>query len=212
MTLQTIDISGFKGGVNRKNKKPFLFLDDVFKNLENAYTWREEVKKREGLQFLGRFERALPNTELSVDVGASPIWTFNIFAAAVPPITEPYAEIDMISVEINGNAIKFGDQGNGILLSLTPGYSGQVNYVTGDVTLIIPDPLVVGTDAFAQINYFPSLPAMGIPTRELAGINDEQTLFFDQTYCYVNVGGNFQEFIPGTTWDGSNSNFCWGTN
>lgn len=207
--MQSIDISGFKGGVNRKNKKPFLFLDDVFKNLENAYTWREEVKKREGLQFLGRFERALPNTELSVVVGASP-WTFNIFSAAVPPITEPYKELDMISIELDGFSIKFGDQGNGILLSVTPGNFGTVDYVTGDVTLIHTAP--VGSDAFAQINYFPSLPAMGIPTHELPGINDEQTLFFDQTYCYINVGGNFQEFIPGTTWDGSNSNFFWGTN
>ena len=55
--MQTIDISGFNSGAQKKNKKPFLLVDDAFQQLQNAYVWREEVKKREGMQFIGRFRR-----------------------------------------------------------------------------------------------------------------------------------------------------------
>lgn len=88
--------------------------------------------------------------------------------------------------------------------------TGLVNYGSGVVTLT--HTLGAGVSTFISYGYYPSLPCMGIPTREVVGINDEQTLFFDTKYCYVNTGSTFQEFIPGTIWTGTDAQFFWATN
>jgi hypothetical protein len=112
--------------------------------------------------------------------------------------------------------IVFTDQGNGTLTSITTGNSGVINYVTGNITLTTTAGAGVSTVTFS---YYPGLPVMGIRTRELQNSLNDQTLFFDQVYAYVfNSGTNqFQEFIPGTTWnmadeDVDGVSFFWSTN
>ncbi len=100
-------------------------------------------------------------------------------------------------------------QGNGFLVSTTPGNSGTINYQTGLVSLIQTSGVVASTISF---NYFPMLPVMGINLREISGINEEQTIFYDTTYAYVYNGTGFQEFIPGFTWDGTDHDFFWSVN
>jgi len=214
MSLQSIDISGFKSGV-QKNRKPFLFTQDAFAELENAYVWREELRKREGIQLIGRYRRVFETASVG-NSSASP-WTIStIYSTYVPAITaESTAEVQSGSVIITIQAapdIVFTDQGNGILTSPTAGNSGYINYLTGDIVLThTAGAAVASTASFA---YFPTLPAMGIPTREIAGINDEQALWFDTKYCYIHDGADFQEFLPAdaVTWDGGDSDFFWGTN
>lgn len=209
--MQSIDISGFNSGAQKKNKKPFLLVDDAFQELRNAYVWREELKKREGIQFIGRFRRVFTVASVG-NSGASP-WTINtLYSNYKPAITpEATAEIEPGSVIINLGAIVFTDQGNGLLTSPTPGNSGWIDYLTGIV--ILTHTAGAGVATTASFNYYPTLPAMGIWIREIAGVNDEETLWFDQVYCYKNVAGDFQEFLsPGVTWDGSDSDFFWATN
>lgn len=283
MSLQSVDIFGFKGGLQNKNKKPFLFVDDAFQELENAYCWREEIKKREGLKFVGRYRRVFGTASIG-NSGASP-WTVNIFSfhgikgnitaitnanpGAVTTLdphnlatgtqvvitgvggmtelnnqtvtitstgansftigidttlygvytsggiwslaSEPYAEIEPGSVIIIIGAITFTDQGNGLLTSVTPGNSGYIDYVTG--TVVLTHTAGAGIAATASFAYFPGLPAMGILMRELSGINDDQTLWFDTKYCYTLTGSHFQEYLgSGTTWNGTDSDFFWGCN
>ena len=112
--------------------------------------------------------------------------------------------------------IVFTDQGDGTLTSVTPGNSGVINYVTGNITLTTTAGAGVSTVSFS---YFPGLPVMGIRARELQNSLNDQTIFFDQVYAYIfNAGTNaFQEFIPGTTWnkaaEGVNgTSFFWSTN
>ena len=212
MSLQSIDIFGFRAGAQKKNKKPFLFVDDAFQQLENAYVWRDQVKKREGLQLVGRYRRVFDAASIG-NSGASP-WTIStLYSNYTPAITaEATAEIEPGSVVIVVGAITFTDQGNGLLTSPTGGNSGYIDYLTG--TVVLTHTAGAGVASTASFAYFPGLPAMGILTRELAGINDEQTMWFDTKYCYINVGGDFQEFLPatGTTWDGTDSDFFWGAN
>lgn len=209
--MQTVDISGFRSGAQQRNKKPFLLVDDAFPQLQNAYVWREELKKREGLQFVGRFRRVFEDASIG-NSGASP-WQINTLYSNYTPavIPEATAEIEQGSVVITIGTTTFTDQGNGLLTSITPGNSGWIDYLTGVVTLTTTE--AAGTAATAAFNYFPTLPAMGIWTREIAGINNEQTLWFDTKYCYINVAGDFQEFLsPSVTWDGTDSDFFWATN
>src|SRR4029077_1218162 len=62
--------------------------------------------------------------------------------------------------------------------------------------------------------YFPSLPVMGLRTEELQNSAFDQTIAFDQVYAYLYNGtlNIWQEFLPGTTWTGNNSQFFWTTN
>ncbi len=208
--MQSIDISGFNSGAQKKNKKPFLLVDDAFQELQNAYVWREEVKKREGMQFIGRFRRVFTAASIG-NSGASP-WTINLYSLYTPAITpEATAEIQPGSVVIIMGGVTFTDQGNGLLKGSVAGNSGWINYLTGVV--ILTHTLGAGVAATAAFSYYPTLPAMGIWVREIAGINDEETVWFDTKYAYKVVGGDYQEFLsPSVTWDSTDSDFFWATN
>lgn len=110
-----------------------------------------------------------------------------------------------------GSGVEFVDQGNGLLTTNTAGNIGYIDYLTGDVFL---NHTFVGQPTTIDFAYFPGLPAMGIPIQETPGASNQQTLWFDTKYCYFHDGSNFQEFLPleAATWDGSDSDFFWGTN
>lgn len=213
MGLQSIDIYGFRSGLQKNNKKPFLFVDDAFQSLANAYCFRDEVKKREGLKLLGRYRRAFATASIGLS-NVSPWNILNIYSTYIPTvIPEATAEIEPGSVVITiqaGPDIVFTDQGNGLLTSPTPGNSGYINYLNGDI--VLTHTAGAGVASTASFAYFPTLPAMGIDQRELSSISEEQTVFFDTKYAYKVVGSDFEEFIPGTTWNGTDADFFWQCN
>jgi hypothetical protein len=191
-----------------QSRQEFILPDDAYPTLENAYVWRERIKRRQGLDLLGRLRRFYTASSIG-NSGASP-WTFNIYSTVVPPITpEVNAQIEPGSVVITIGAIVFTDTGNGTLTSVTPGNSGVINYLTGSVTLT--HTAGAGIASTITFGYFPSLPVMGLRSRELNSINVEQLIAFDTVYAYRYIGG-WQEFIPGTIWTGNDSDFFWSTN
>lgn len=195
-----------------QSRPEFILPDDAYPILENVYVWRERIKRRQGLDLVGRLRRVLTAQSLG-NSGASP-WTFTIYSTLVPPITgEPNAQIVPGSVVITiaaGPDIIFTDQGNGTLTSPTGGNSGVINYATGVVTLTHTAGAGVATTI--NFNYYPGLPVMGLRSRELNSINIEQLVAFDTKYAYIFIGGLWQEFIAGTTWTGTDSDFFWSTN
>jgi hypothetical protein len=107
---------------------------------------------------------------------------------------------------------------NGTLLRTGVANGSTVNWATGAITL-----LNGGGGAGAAVSvffdYYPGLPVMGIRLREINGTSINETVFFDQVYAYKynNAAGEFQEFIPGTTWNARNApvtgiDFFWSTN
>lgn len=220
--MQSIDISGFKSGVQR-NKKPFLLIDDAFTDLQNAYIFREELKKREGLQFIGRLRRVLISkvgTPISYIAGVN-VNGINVFSNLGLLANEPNAEVE-ISPSGNPFTITIGTNtltdlsGTGVLTvtGVGPIIAGYINYKNGVVIFSASAPSGGAVAVTISMGYFPSLPVMGITTREVAGINDEDYLWFDTIYCYRHNGSDFEEFLPadGVTWDGTNSDFFWTTN
>jgi len=93
-----------------------------------------------------------------------------------------------------------------------------VNYESGEVnfTFVTGSTPAGGITVQADYGYYPSLPVMGLPNRELDAINAEQTVAFDTIYAYNynNTSNQFQELpaVTATTWTGANSDFFWGTN
>ena len=211
MTLQNIIVPMFdnESGV-KLNRKGYLIPDSAFVQLFNAYVFRGKIKKREGLKLIGRLRRVLSTA--SIGLSDASIWSFNLYTVyGIVPETNAQIQLGSVVVKIqNGPDIVFTDQGNGLLTSPTMGNIGWINYVNGNILITTTAPGGVATTA--TFNYFPSLPVMGISQRERAGINDEQTIFFDTKYVYFNNGLDFQEFLPSVTWDGTDSDFFWTTN
>ncbi len=281
MSLQPLLLFGFPQGGLETDKKPFLLPDSAFPVLENAYLWRDRIKKREGLEFLGRLSRVLSSVSAgNINLIESPqlinVFYFlglkgiitNVTQANPAQVTSPLHELpngNMILIsgvigmpELNGNtySITVVDENNFTInanTEATPYISGgswvntsepnavlqsmtlvivigaqtltdssgtgsltiapagnitaaTINYSTGVLTLKFSAP-AAGQAVTITMTYFPCLPVMGIWERELAPVNDEQTVFWDTKYAYINTGSYFVEFIPGTTWAGSDSDF-----
>lgn len=154
------------------------------------------------------------NFTIGVNAGAFGAYTGGGSWISTHPIssTEPNSSIEPGSVTVvihAGPDITFQDQGDGTLTSLTPGNSGTINYINGNITLTHTAGLALTSISY---NYFPDFPVMGIWQREIPAINDEETVFFDTKYAYKFVGSDFQEFAPGTAWFGSDADFFWATN
>jgi len=197
-------ITGYSKGLVT-NKKPFLLPDQAWQVMENAYCWRDRVMKRQGLEFVGRLRRVLTAQALGNTDGAGH------FTGNVRTILslETTAQIEPGSVSITIGAQVFTDPAkDGVLVG---GGGGTINYATAVIDLQTA-PVLAATPIVGAFAYFPSLPVMGILRRDIAAINDEQTIWFDTVYAYIYNGTDFLEFIPGTTWNGTNSDFFWGSN
>lgn len=213
MSLIPLNIYSYGKGL-QTNKKPVLLPDQAWQVMENAYTYRERVKKREGIKFIGRLKRNLTGVSLG-NTSAGPPNSFtiaDIFTTA--GITEANAQIATLTITVGApDTATFTAQNNGTFSVSGAGVSSgsYVNFSTGRVVLNFTA-LTGGAAIVADIGYFPDLPGMGTPLREQIQINDNQTIWFDQKYAYIYNGAGFSEFIPGTTWSGSNSNFFWSFN
>lgn len=191
-----------------QEREEFLLPNDAYPILNNAYVWRERIKRKLGCQLLGRLQRNFSAVSIG-NSGASP-WTFTLFTTVTPNITETNAELIPGSVTITIGASVLIDQGNGILAtSPVSGVTGVINYISSVITITGATSPTASTATFS---YAPGLPAMGCRTREQQNSAADQTVFFDTKYAYNYNGTNFVEFLPGTIWTGANSDFFWSTN
>lgn len=97
MTYVPTYISGYSTGLVQ-NRENFILATDAYPVLENAFVFRERIKRKQGCRLLGRLRRVYDNASLG-NSGADP-WTFNIYSTISPPITETNAEIEPGSVVI----------------------------------------------------------------------------------------------------------------
>lgn len=217
--LQPVLIAGYTQG-QQQDKKPFLLPDQAFPRLENAYVWRERVKKRLGNELIGRLRRNLSLTSIgNISAGGAGTFSFNIFTGLgltgqANAQIEP-GDITNISIAIGApiSQTLTDTAGTGVLVVNGAGLitAATINYSTGVLTITFSGAAGVSAATFTGA-YYPSLSVTGIHQREVASVNQEQTIFFDTKYAYIYNGTNFQEFIPGTTWDGSDSDLFWAAN
>lgn len=192
-----LKITGNGSGLVQEREN-FLLPDDAYPVLQNAYIWRERIKRKKGFQLLGRLQRNVGTTNGSGNA------TITLSPLPIQP--------GIASFIVGTNL--FNDPGGSspvTLLTSGPG-TATLNRSTGVLT-------ITGSNATTAVQYFPGLPVMGIRTQDLQNSANNQTIFFDQNYAYIFNGstGVFQEFIPGTTWnkaalDVSGTNFFWSTN
>lgn len=221
MSLVPIYIGSYPDGGLNQYSKPYLQNDKAFTELENAYVWRNRVKKREGLKLVGRLRRVLTLTAMgNISAAGAGTFTFNIFTGLGLLVTEPDAQIELgnitaISIAIGApiNQTLTDSAGTGVLTVVGAGpiTSASINYATGVLSITFSGAAGASAATFSGA-YYPGLPVMGIDNREQAGTNDEQTIYFDTKYAYILSAGLFQEFIAGTTWSGTDADFFWCAN
>lgn len=208
MAYEPLYISKMETGLVQ-SRQEFILPNDAYPTLENAFVWRERIKRKQGYKLLGRLRRTFLASPLG-NTSNGGTWNFNIYSTVTPAITpEAQAEIEPGSVVIMIGSITLTDQGDGSFSSNDVNWSGTINYVTGNVSISKPIGVSAATIDF---NYFPGLPVMGLRERELDAINFEQTIAFDTTYAYRFIGGGWTEFITGITWHSTDNEFFWTTN
>ena len=181
MTTKLV-VGPIKSGLTT-NVLPFNIDNDSFPKLNNAFQWRGRVKRRRGDEFLNRLARYFPSASIGV-TGASP-WTINtIYSTYTPAVTpETNATITPGSVVITlAGPIIFTDQGDGTFTSATPGNSGTINYITGEI--VLTHTAGVGIAATAIFAYYPVLPVMGLKSFVEKTNEFIQTIGFDTKYAY----------------------------
>lgn len=201
--------------------EPFLMPEKAFPNLQNAYAWRGQIKKKWGIEHLGRLRRDIGNAALAVTNGTAGYTSADIVTSV--RATEPYAEIQpgtvYITIDKGGaNESVYKDNSIGGLTYLSGPYTLlggplTINYASGALAITF-DPITkppAGKTVTVTFFYYPGLPVMGLPRREVDLINSEDVIAFDTKYAYKIVAGLFQQ-LGTATWTGSNSEFFWATN
>lgn len=189
-----------------QDRENFILPVDAYPTLENAFVWRERIKRKQGYQLLGRLRRVLASQAIGNANGAGSI-SGNLILILGLDLSSQF-EPGSVVITDAGPVHTFTDNGLGVLVG-SPSGSGTINYTTGAITIT---GATAGAAITASFGYYPTLPVMGIRTRDLASINTEMTVFFDTRFAYNFTAGGFVEFIPGTTWTGTDSDFFWSTN
>jgi len=192
-----LKITGNSTGLVQEREN-FLLPDDAYPVLRNAYVWREKIKRKKGYQLLGRLQRNIGTTSA---LG-------NLTVTIIPNLIQPGIASFAIGTDI------FQDPGGASPITLLTNSTGSavLNRTTGVLT-------ITGSQINTAVQYFPGLPVMGIRVRELQNSANNETIVFDQNYAYDfnDTIKQFEEFIPGTTWNAANLginsiDFFWSTN
>lgn len=215
---QPLKITGNETGLVQ-SREDFLLPNDAYPSLVNAYVWRERIKRKKGYELFNRLRRFFPGSIIINPVLAGPatLALSTILTTYLAITGEPNATIEVGTVVFTFSApdsATFTDNGMGGFTVTGNGLAlgSSINYQTGNVVLNFIAPIAGGGTLTVSLGYFPGLPVMGIRTKDVTAINDEETVFFDTKYAYKAIGDDFFNYIPGTTWNGSNSDFFWTTN
>jgi hypothetical protein len=213
---QPLYIKSYEAGLVQ-SRENFLLPNDAYPKLENAYVWRERIRRKQGCKLLGRLQRNLVSVPFGNFDGAGG-FSGNIISfvpleensSLVPGTINLIIAINTFT-DINPITPAPPD---GTLFGIGGTVRGSVNYATGDIVIDVPFGAWAGMAATLTFSYNPNLPVMGLRTREINSLNNEELVAFDQTYAYIFNGTTFEEFLSNTaaTWTGTDFNFFWTTN
>lgn len=199
-----------------RDREPWLLPDQAFPTLSDAYLFRGRIKRRSGYSNLGRLCEEATAQVLGVRGAAPDNYT--------GPLTIPgtAVQIQPGSVSITDTVTTFVDDGAGnMIVSAGSGTGGVIDYFTGDIDITFTGAVPAGPpNVTATYCLIYGRPVMGLKTREVSVINQEQLIAFDtvKSNVYSNANQLFEDITFHKTtnnafsWTGDNSDFFWTEN
>lgn len=196
------------------NTKPWATQKDSWEILMNMYQWRGRVVRKTPYTLLGQLSFVIASQVVSA---SSQNFTANLFAifglsgvTIIPSFTN-------ITVSGGANYTLSEDPNNpGSIIFVSgvdvPAFlNGSINYLTGDLALNFTSPGPPAGNVVITFSYAYGLPVMGLRTRELFELNEQDTIAFDTQFSY-RFSNTSDQFIPlpsimPTVWSGTNSQF-----
>lgn len=200
------------------NTKPWATPKDSWESLVNMYQWRGRVVRKAPYSQLGQLSFTVSNQTVGA---ASQNFSGNIFTSHSPVLSGVKIVPRFTTITVNGGVnytlsedndnpgtIKFISGAGGAFLN------GTINYLTGDLVLnFSANP---GGNVVISYSYAYGLPSMGLRTRELFDLNQQDTIGFDTKFAYrfSNTQKQFVQLssVMPTQWTGTNSQFFYTTN
>ncbi len=210
MPMDRFLIAPLDSGLTR-NSPPWIQPDDAFEYLQNAYVWRQRVRKRYGSELMG-LTQLQSRLRASLAAGGAGVGITDAFGDAVGNVrtilgdaTLPLAVGQIFSVGTQIYTIVNGAAGPQAMNWTGASLPSTFNLTNGDFFIDASDfPLTT-------VYFYPSLPVMGIDQYLIGAVNDHPTYAFDPRFAYVFSGGAWGR--SGTAvWHGNDLNFFWVAN
>lgn len=188
--------------------KPFMISDDAYAFLQNAYVFRGRLRKRVGAKLLPNGDPAdqlLSRLRIALAGGAA------------VGITDAGGNA---TGTVPGTVFKVGQLfsiGTALYTVITAGVTQPMlqTVATATATYSTTNGVYnfIGAPALTQIFFYPAEPVMGLITREIDSVNDNEVIAFDTQFAYRRSGGAWVRSTGGSdTWTATDVNFFWGTN
>lgn len=199
-----------------KNTKPWATQKDSWEQLTNMYQWRGRIVKKTPYSTLGQFSQQIVSQVVGASAQNFSANLFSVFGLSGIYIIPRFTTITVNggavytlseSTIIPGQVVQISGSGTNFL-------NGTINYLTGDLVLnFSANP---GGNVVITFSYTYALPVMGLRTRTLFELNEQDTIGFDTVYAY-RYSNTTRQFlllpsVMPTIWSGTNSQFFFTTN
>lgn len=203
MAMDRFLIAPLNSGLTQ-NSPPWLQPDDAFEYLQNAYVFRQRVKKRFGSSLMGTTQLA-SRLRIALSGGAAVGITDGAGNAAgtVPGTVFAVGQMFSIGSEIftvyqTGVAQDMYDSTNFSLFATYSTTNGAYSFT--------------GSHPNTQIYFYPATPVMGIEQYDISAVNNHPTYAFDTQFAYVFNAPNGWDRSGAAIWQGTDLNYFWVTN
>ncbi len=197
------------------NTKPWATQKDSWESLVNMYQWRGRVVRKTPYTQLGQLSYII-----SAQVVGASAQNFTADLFSVFSLSGVFIVSNVMTISVNGVAytLREDPENPGQIIQTdgagTDFIDGSINYLTG--ALVLNFNANPGGNVVITFSYAYALPSMGLRTRELFELNEQDTIGFDTrfAYRYSNANGQFVQLpsIMPTEWSGTNSQFFFTTN
>ena len=194
--LKKFMVAPFQEGLVR-NTEPWLTPDNSFQILEDAFCWRERLKKRPGLRLSGGTPLS---SRLSLKLGeTTPQGTCSVNVSNPDPHNVIYSSQFIVgqSFSVGDEIFTITDLTSTTLLASGPG-TGTFNAASGILALN-------GVTPSTPIYFYPSLPCISLITQELSDSEQGVLIAFDRSYAYTFTEGRWNR-LGTALWTGNDSN------
>lgn len=201
------------------NTKPWATQKDSWEVLTNMYQWRGRIVRKAAYSTLGQLSFVIASQIAGASAQNFTAALFTVFSLSGVTIVPRFTTLT-VSGGANYTLREDLDNPGSIIFvsgANSPAFlNGSINYLTGALVLNFAAAGPPAGNVVITFSYAYGLPVMGLRTRELFELNEQDTIGFDTRFAY-RYSNTSDQFVPlasimATEWSGTNSQFFFTTN